>query len=267
MQGPRTNDYTQGISTTTPSNPNLTPSSLHTLRRKLQETQKLHSALVAEKTRNEALIRQLRSLLQPPPKQGFRSSGGSELGEGKEGDEVRKRQEGMLAFLTHTPAAQALGVQALPTSTSTSTSTTTATTTAAAAAAAASTSSAASASPLSTHTQFTISQLPHLRSLLASLRPHLSSSSLQHSQHHQGARADLARERRLYVESQSKRILEKRGVDTIDGVEGGDTGGRGPGGVDEVGALEGLVGKGILSGRKGGVKKQEEGEEEEMNLS
>ncbi|KAF2274625.1 uncharacterized protein EI97DRAFT_381053, partial [Westerdykella ornata] len=196
-----------GISTTPPTNPHLTPSSLHALRRKLQETQKLHAALVAEKTRNEALIAQLRSLLQPPPTtRDFRSSGVSELAgvEGRQGGEARKKYDGMLAFLTHLPAAQALGVQGLPTS-------------------AQQPMSASTTQPLTTHTQFTTSQLAHLRSLLASLKPHLPSSSLQqssshhHHQQQQGARADLARERRLYVEAQSKRILEKRGVDTRDG--------------------------------------------------
>lgn len=55
----------------------------------------------------------------------------------------------------------------------------------------------------------------------------------------------MAKERKVYIESQSKRILEKRGVDTRDGVEGVVEGSRGSG--DEVRGLEsvlqGLVGK------------------------
>ena len=50
----------------------------------------------------------------------------------------------------------------------------------------------------------------------------------------------MSRERRVYVESQSKRILERRGVDTRDGVEGVWEGGSRVG-ADEVRGLEGLV--------------------------
>jgi kinetochore protein Mis12/MTW1 len=49
------------------------------------------------------------------------------------------------------------------------------------------------------------------------------------------------------VESQSKRILEKRGVDTKDGVEGVWEGSRVRG--DEVRGLEGLVNK-LAQGKK-----------------
>ena len=50
----------------------------------------------------------------------------------------------------------------------------------------------------------------------------------------------MSKERKAYVESQSKRILERRGVDTRDGVEGIWDGRRV--GAEEVRGLEGLVG-------------------------
>jgi kinetochore protein Mis12/MTW1 len=49
----------------------------------------------------------------------------------------------------------------------------------------------------------------------------------------------MSRERKVYVESQSKRILERRGVDTKDGVEGVWEGSKV--GAEEVRGLEGLV--------------------------
>ena len=87
----------------------LTPEALYTLRRKLAETNKLHAALVAEKNRNEAQITRLRALLTPP-KQAPRSSTSSEQ---QDTENTNAQDAAPFAFLTHAPAAQALGVQAL----------------------------------------------------------------------------------------------------------------------------------------------------------
>jgi kinetochore protein Mis12/MTW1 len=68
-----------------------TPESVNHLRRKVQETEKLQSALQAEVAQNEALLAQMRSLMSttsPPTNKAERS----------------------LAFLTNTPSAAALGV-------------------------------------------------------------------------------------------------------------------------------------------------------------
>ena len=56
----------------------------------------------------------------------------------------------------------------------------------------------------------------------------------------------------MYVESQSKRILERRGVDTNDGVEGVWEGVKV--GAEEVRGLEGLVGILGRGREKGGVR-------------
>lgn len=54
-----------------------------------------------------------------------------------------------------------------------------------------------------------------------------------------GEAAELNKERKVYIESQSKRILERRGVDTAEGVEGSLDGPRKA--PEEVRGLEGLV--------------------------
>ncbi|KAF2124709.1 Mis12-domain-containing protein [Dothidotthia symphoricarpi CBS 119687] len=207
-----------------PKDSQLTPEALYALRRKLVETQKLNTALVAEKKRNEAQIARLRSLLQPTvaPKLETSPNGHSE------------QTPASFAFLTHTPAAQSLGIQPLP-QTSNTTSTTT--------------------QPLTTHTTFTTSQLPYLRQLLEGLQPHLATTSLP-STGKQGETEELARERRVYVESQSKRILEKRGVDTRDGVEGIFEGTRVR--SDEVRGLESVVGAMAWGRKVDGVKKEDD---------
>jgi kinetochore protein Mis12/MTW1 len=81
----------------------------------------------------------------------------------------------------------------------------------------------------------------------------------------------LARERKVYIESQSRRVLERRGVDTRDGVEGAVDGRRV--GEEEVRGLEGIAGAlGMGGGRdrdrdRGGEKEQGEDEPEVMDTS
>ncbi|KAH7406974.1 Mis12 domain-containing protein [Phaeosphaeria sp. MPI-PUGE-AT-0046c] len=200
---------------TTSKDPKLTPEALQALRHKLVETRKLNAALVAEKTRNDAQIARLRSLLQPStaPKREPRSS--TSPTKQASGAQVNGAP---FAFLTHTPAAQTLGVQPLPQTSNTATE---------------------SRTPLTTHTTFTTSQLPYLRQLLSSLQPHLATTALPTSTASTKNSEEMTRERKVYVESQSKRILERRGVDTKDGVEGVWDSRRV--GAEEVRGLEGLV--------------------------
>jgi kinetochore protein Mis12/MTW1 len=159
------------------------------------------------------------------------------------------------AFLTHTPAAQMLGIQTLPQPSSTT---------------------AESRNPLTTHTTFTASQLPYLKQLLASLQPHLPTTALPTSTNASSTVAEQSRERKIYLESQSKRILEKRGVDTRDGVEGVWEG-RKMGG-EEVRGLENVVGtlgrgrseEGIAGDTRAGTREgggREGGEGDEMDTT
>jgi len=247
---PRSTRQYQNIQSNTPQNlepPSkditLTPEALYTLRRKLIETQKLNAALVAEKTRNNAQIARLRALIQPnttttTTKRETRNSTSPAE------QEQNQNNNAPFAFLTHTTAAQSLGLHSLPPNTTTTTTT--------------SDQNMEKTAPLTTHTTFTTSQLPYLRKLLASLKPYLPTTALPtnttHSSHTcssssalpstgAGARdkEELSRERKMYVESQSKRILERRGVDTKDGVEGVWQGSSSRVRAEEVRGLEGLV--------------------------
>jgi len=78
----------------------------------------------------------------------------------------------------------------------------------------------------------------------------------------------VSRERKVYLESQSKRILERRGVDTKDGVEGVWEGSKV--GAEEVRGLEALVG-GMGRGRREredtGAGAERDGDGEAMDTS
>ncbi|KAF2843468.1 hypothetical protein M501DRAFT_1028264 [Patellaria atrata CBS 101060] len=210
------------LPTSDPTTPPPSPHALLSLRRKLQETQKLHTALLAEKARNDALLTQFRSLLTPgPSKLETPSPQGASTVPTKGSSPLPS-----FSFLTASPAAKTLGVSTSPNPQphqNLTTSTTQPTTT---------------DGPLTTNTAFTLSQLPSLRSLLAQLRPRLPSLSLPLP-----ADADFefgserAQERREYVERQSRRVLERRGVD-ISGLGQGE----GWKGREEVRALEEIVG-------------------------
>ncbi|KAI4948207.1 hypothetical protein J4E91_006201 [Alternaria rosae] len=244
-------------------NSTLTPEALYTLRRKLIETQKLNAALLAEKTRNETQIARLRALLTPstlPKRESLTSTSGNDEQEG---------QAAPFAFLTHAPAAKEIGIQSLPHQQSS---------TANGEKNAEKPNNDTKHTPLTTHTSFTTTQLPYLRQLLASLQPHLANTALPsnttphtshshaHAQQQPKDKEELTRERKIYVESQSKRVLERRGVDTKDGVEGVWEGGSRVG-SEEVRGLEGLVegmgrtgeSRGGGEGRGGRREEEEEG--------
>lgn len=195
---------------------NINRKMLHSLRRKLQETQKLHVALLAEKTRNEAQIQRLRALLQPsePLKREPRNSTSPTKAN-------RANKDAPFAFLTQTPAAQDLGVQALPLPSNGPLIA----------------NDMGTRTPLTIHTTFTTSELPHLRQLLASLKPHLATKALPTRS--DGEKEELARQRKIYIESQSKRVLERRGINTSDGVDGAVEGQRVR--SEEVRGLESIV--------------------------
>ncbi|KAI4657061.1 uncharacterized protein J4E79_007677 [Alternaria viburni] len=237
-------------------NSTLTPEALYTLRRKLIETQKLNAALLAEKTRNETQIARLRALLTPstlPKRESLNSTGG---------DNEQEGQAAPFAFLTHAPAAKEIGIQSLlHTHTNGEKNT--------------EKNGDTKPTPLTTHTTFTTTQLPYLRQLLASLKPHLPNTALPSNtssppsystsnaqQQPPKDKEELTRERKIYVESQSKRVLERRGVDTKDGVEGVWEGGSRVG-SEEVRGLEGLVEAMDRGGRDNRRGQREEQQEEE----
>ncbi|QDS77521.1 hypothetical protein FKW77_000720 [Venturia effusa] len=183
-----------------------TPESLQKLRRKVQETRKLHATLQKTVHRNEATLLQLRSLISP--------SAEDVKAEQHSSSPSRQLQHttGAFTFLTNTPSAQSLGVAPITSSTSTSISTNT---------------------PLETNTSFTLAQLPALKALLNDLRPRLAEleggTAVKES--------EQAKERRIYIENQTRKVLEKRGVEISK--EPVELGRRVP--PEELAALEGIV--------------------------
>jgi kinetochore protein Mis12/MTW1 len=177
--------------------PDITPESLQLLRRKLQETRKMHNALQSVATRNKSLIEQLRRLTSPtsPGEQGT---------------------PGAFSFLSHGSSAEQLGLT--PSARSAASGTT------------------YGSSPLETNTSFALSQLPALHQLLAELRPRLA--TLARDSALAAPESGTARERRIFVERQSRKALDRQGFGTGDGAA--DSLGKAVD-PDELAALEGIV--------------------------
>lgn len=177
------------------------------LRRKVQETRRLQTALRRQVERNEVLLGQLRGLIASSP-------------EGVKAEEMSAQETmGAYAFLTHTPSVQALGMSPISTFTLPANN------------------AQSKSRRLTTNTSFTLSQLPALKALLAELRPKLASVLDMSVAAPESA---AARERRLYLENQTRRALERSGVAIGEG--GGSA--EGPGrrvGSEELAALEGIV--------------------------
>ncbi|KAI9755927.1 MAG: hypothetical protein M1815_004475 [Lichina confinis] len=145
--------------------PNPDAPTLETLivqRRKLQEAQKLQRDLVQETRRNAVLIEQLRGLLSAPAA-GPSSAGGPSSAspsvkqeqqgqDAADGGSTADSQSSPLAFLTSHPETVSLAMATAGSST-------------------------LATQPLTTSTSFIVSQLPGLRTLLADLRPRLSTLS------------------------------------------------------------------------------------------
>ncbi|EOD47248.1 putative mis12 domain protein [Neofusicoccum parvum UCRNP2] len=221
------------------SSPQPTPESVQALRRKVNETSKLHTALLAEKARNEALLTQLRGLLSgntgtkiepvsspQATRHSAVSADGSVAAAGS--------QEPSLSFLASAPAAQNLGIS-LPTDGS----------------------AAGKQTPLKTNTTFALGQLPHLRKLLEGLRPKIAALSVPGGA---GPGTEFAQSRRDYVETQTRRLLESRGVDVRSGEGGAESLGRRiqPEEVRGMEAVAGLVGAGAEK------RREEAGDEDTM---
>ncbi|KAK7517416.1 Mis12 domain-containing protein [Phyllosticta citriasiana] len=205
-----------------------TPESVQALRQKVLETSKLQTALVVEKKRNEALISQLRGLLGAPTTMAMKREltaspprGASAGDNGARSSASRERGEGQaaasLGFLATAPAARALGVNSPLTAASEGAA------------------GGRKNEPLKTNTAFTLSQLPALRSLLEALRPKVAGLGPS------ATGSDLSQERRDYIENQTRRLLERRGVDVKNG-EGSVEGMGRRVAPDEVRGMEAVAG-------------------------
>ncbi|KAI4718720.1 hypothetical protein E4T48_05082 [Aureobasidium sp. EXF-10727] len=176
-----------------------TPESVNRLRRKVQETEKLQSALKAEAAQNEALLAQLRPLMSATPaaKSAFKH----------EQDTPQQDTTPSFSFLTDTPSAAALGVG-----------------------------SERHANSLAQNTSFVYSQIPALREIVAALRSHLATLSTKNM----AATIDQSTEaRHAYIESQTRRALDRAGVDAAPTPDTESLGRRMGG--EETRALESIV--------------------------
>jgi kinetochore protein Mis12/MTW1 len=188
------------------------------LRRKVQETKKLNGLLNRAIERNERMLQDLRSMLTLPATVKREQSLSSEAQTKTQGKD--EGMTGAYAFLTHTPAAQALGLNAaLQNSTTTTTP------------------GLVKANSLSTNTEFALAQLPALKTLLSELRPKIEAMS--HDTKIDIKEGETQRERRLYVESQTRKVLERRGISIEEGGVMDPLGRRV--GSEELKALEGIV--------------------------
>ena len=137
--------------------------------------------------RNAQLIAQLKSLLPAAEGQTQPPTTVAEAGDSAEGAQQQSAPSNPFAFLTTHPAAVALNVGASSTSTN---------------------------HPITDTTSFTLSQLPHLQSLLAAVRP-----SLTTLRNDVDADTNTPDGRRKYIEEQTKRHLQ-----TTQGLELGEQG-------------------------------------------
>ncbi|KAI9741798.1 MAG: hypothetical protein M1834_000184 [Cirrosporium novae-zelandiae] len=184
-----------------------TPQSLTHLRRKLRETQKLHSALTAESTRNAALISSLHSLLL--------GGGGAATTTTITTSPTQKK--------SHSPSPP----NPNPTQETTPTPTL-------------SFLNSTNTNNLTTQTHFLLTQLPALQALLSTLRPTLS--TLPRAVEDVDWKGSKAEERRRYIEGRTRRHLRRK-FGLAPG-EGGDADVGRRVGEGEVGFLEGFLGGG-----------------------
>ncbi|PNP54688.1 hypothetical protein THARTR1_04893 [Trichoderma harzianum] len=184
------------------------PESINALRRRLQASQKLNVVLEAEKARNDALLKTLRSLLGVVPDATKTEEKESSNGESGGGSAATAHP---FTFLRDRGGLEESGGQ----------------------------------QPITTTTEFTLSQLQALRALSGSLRellPGLGDASVTDSAAAEAA-ASWRRERAEYIETSSRKYLE-----TVVGLE------LGPEGEVRDGEWQG-EGRGLSKGEVEGLEK------------
>lgn len=158
----------------TPADGNApTTESVNRLRRKVQETEKLQSALKADAAQNEALLAQLRPLVSETPAPQTASKADREA--------EQQSQNQSFSFLTNTPSASALGVG-----------------------------SERHANSLAQNTSFVHSQVPALRDIVTALRSHLATLPAKNMA---ATLDPSTETRHAYIENQSRRALDRAQVD------------------------------------------------------
>ncbi|GAM90727.1 hypothetical protein ANO11243_087720 [Dothideomycetidae sp. 11243] len=176
---------------------------LNTLRKRVQETEKLHRALKAEVARNEALLARVRPLGIEAQTSSRQSTGGIDQSFTSTASATAQDQASF-SFLSSTPAASEMEIVAKRES-----------------------------QPLTQNTKFTLSQLTALRKLLDELRPHLSALPKP------GTGSEGQRTRDAYIETQTRKAISRNGIQP--GKNDGDAAALAAGrdvSADEVKALE-----------------------------
>lgn len=177
---------------------------LTALRKRVQETEKLHRALKAEVARNEALLAKLRPL--GVEAQSTRQSTGGIDQSFTSAASATGQEQPSFSFLSSAPAASELDIIAKR-----------------------------DAQPLTQNTKFTLSQLTGLRKLLDELRPHLASIPRP------GLGSEAQRTRDAYIDSQTRKAMARNGVEPGPGQGDGQSAGRTMS-AQEVKALETMAG-------------------------
>ncbi|KAF2148315.1 Mis12 domain-containing protein [Myriangium duriaei CBS 260.36] len=149
---------------------------LTALRKRAQETEKLHRALKAEVARNEALLARLRPI--GIEAQSTRQSTGSIDQSFASASVVAAQDQPSFSFLSSTPAASELEIVAKRES-----------------------------QPLTQNTKFTLTQLTALKRLLDDLRPHLANFPRP------GLGSEAHKTRDAYIESQTRNAMARNGIE------------------------------------------------------
>lgn len=157
-------DHYKNVKTSELTENGPTPQSVEMLKRKLQETSKLQSVLRAEAVRNEEVLSKLRPLVGSRTKPSRDSLSLQSSSPTKKMDQSSQQS---FSFLTATSPQTGSNL------------------------------------PLAPNTQFTLSQLPALRSLMAELRPHVSSVP-------RATDSEAAETRQKYIETQSRKAVKRR---------------------------------------------------------
>jgi kinetochore protein Mis12/MTW1 len=145
--------------------------SITALRRRLHASQKLHVALEAERARNDALLRNLKAAL------GIRNANDDTVKQEEGDEEANKQQERLLGFLREKGTLEQGGTN----------------------------------KPITTTTEFTLSQLHSLRSLSESLRTLLPELGADGKDDTEAPGKSWRRERAEYIEGASRKYLERSG--------------------------------------------------------
>jgi kinetochore protein Mis12/MTW1 len=179
------------------------------LQHRLRQTRKLNAVLDSTARRNNATLEQLRSLVEYP-------SSGLKTEHPSSGSDASADHRGAYTFLTNGQSAKTLGMTTRSGTQQTD-------------------------GPLATNTSFALSQLPALRALLDDLRPKLAELGDAQAAATEG---HSARERRIYLNNQTRKAVERQGVEIGASAQG--LGKRAQG--DEVAALESIA-DGLSAGK------------------